>query len=63
MQWNRTPFQEAVLRDWGAGVVSLFVNKYGVDITQYDQVTKVDSNEVTYIIIVPRAKAVYFIIN
>ena len=62
MQWNRTPFQEAV-RWYQSAVVSLFVNKYGMDITQYDQVTKVDSNEVTYIIIVHRAKAVYFIIN
>ena len=48
MQNNQTPFDLAV--DEGeSAVVSLFVNKYKVDIKQYDQVTKVHSNN-TYLL-------------
>ena len=49
MQNNQTPFDVAVDYEESA-VVSLFVNKYKVDIKQYDQVTKVHSNNTFYII-------------
>ena len=39
MQYNQTPFQDAVSSGVSASV-SLFVNKYKVDPKQYDQVTK-----------------------
>ena len=49
LQDNQTPFDVAVY--WrSSAVVSLFVNKYKVDIKQYDQVTKVHSNNTFYII-------------
>ena len=43
MQDNRTPFDEAVYYEESA-VVSLFVNKYKMDIKHYDQVTKIYNN-------------------
>ena len=49
LQNNRTPFDLAVINGESA-VVSLFVNKYKVDIKQYDQVAKVHSNNTFYII-------------
>ena len=48
LQNNRTPFQQAVY--YGrSGVVSLLVNKYKVDIKQYDEVTIVHSHVTSYI--------------
>ena len=49
LQNNHTPFDVAVILRKSA-VVSLFVNKYKVDIKQYDQVTKVHSNNTFYIV-------------
>ena len=49
LQNNQTPFDLAVIFRKSA-MVSLFVNKYKVDIKQYDQVTKVHSNNNFYII-------------
>ena len=49
LQDDQTPFDIAVICGESA-VVSLFVNKYKVDIKQYDQVTKVHSNITFYII-------------
>ena len=47
LQNNQTPFDVAV--DLGRStVVSLFVNKYKVDIKQYNQVTKVHSKYLLY---------------
>ena len=48
LQYNRTPFQQAVYWE-RSGVVSLFVNKYKVDIKQYDEVTKVHDHVTSYI--------------
>ena len=49
LQDNQTPFDVAVICGRSA-VVSLFVNKYKVDIKQYDQVTKVHRNNIFYIV-------------
>ena len=43
MQDNRTPFDEAVYYEESA-VVSLFVNKYKMDIKHYDQVAEMHNN-------------------
>ena len=57
LQNNETPFDVAV--DWErSAVVSLFVNKYKVDIKQYDQVTKLHSN-ITFDIIHSYIEVIY----
>ena len=48
MQDNQTPFDLAVYYGESA-VVSLFVNKYKMDIKQYDQVTKIHNNNMYHL--------------